>query len=159
MGRVTGRPAAGRCPGSGVPARTPTFAPMKRLLLLLLSLHLLAVSCLPGGNVQELAEASKLWQHHAQDHAASSLVDFFYDHFLAAAHTHDTDGGANKHQSLPFHHVHDYAAPAVFLPPVAARWALLLAPAWSALSASRPAPAVLATHPGMARRCWQPPQA
>ncbi|SDX88766.1 hypothetical protein [Hymenobacter psychrophilus] len=132
---------------------------MKRLLLLLLSLHLLAVSCLPGGNAQELAEAPALWQHHNQDHAASDLADFFYDHFLAAAHTHHDTGGANKHQSLPFHHVHDYAAPAVFLPPVAARWALLVAPAWSALSASRPAPAVLATHPGMARRCWQPPQA
>ncbi|NVO31869.1 hypothetical protein [Hymenobacter lapidiphilus] len=129
---------------------------MKRLLLLLLSLHLLAISCLPGGNAQELAEASVLWQHHDQHHAASGLVGFFYDHFLADAH--HEDGGTDEHQSLPFHHTHDYAAPAVYLPPVAARWVLLV-PRWSALGGSRPLPAVLATHPGMARRCWQPPQA
>ncbi|RFP63556.1 hypothetical protein D0N36_18695 [Hymenobacter lapidiphilus] len=131
---------------------------MKRLLLLLLSLHLLAVSCLPGGNAQELAEASALWQHHDQDHAASGLVGFFYDHFLAHSHSHGEDGGTDEHQSLPLHHTHDYAAPAVYLPPVAARWAVAVF-GWSALSASRPLAAVPATHPGMARVCWQPPQA
>ncbi len=131
---------------------------MKRLLLLLLSLHLLAVSCLPGGDAQELAEASTLWQHHDQDHAASGLVDFFYDHFLADAHAHEQQSGANDHKSLPFHHVHDYAAPAMYLPPVAGRWALAVS-GWPALSARRPAPTLLATHPGMARICWQPPRA
>ena len=84
---------------------------MKRLLLLFLTLYLFTGSLLPGANAHELAEASKLWQHHETEHAGRGFWDFFCDHYFSDTHR---QPNPDKHHSLPFHHAHAYGTQLVF---------------------------------------------
>jgi len=132
---------------------------MTRLLLLLLSVHLFAVSLLPGGNAHELTEMPTLWHHYEAHHADSSLTGFLAEHFLAAPYAQDTqETHGDEHQSLPWHHSHDTTAPAVYLPPVVGNWALV-ALTYRLGTSPRPTLLVLSARPGTARPCWQPPRA
>ena len=128
---------------------------VKRLLLLFLSLHLLGVSFLPGADAHELAEASKLWQHHETEHAGAGFWDFFYDHYLSDTHRHPT---SDEHRSLPFHHAHACGMQLAFF--LAAKpWHPAPLPVYALKSAKKPRPTAEAAPAGTARRCWQPPRA
>ncbi|WP_426491387.1 hypothetical protein [Hymenobacter sp. 102] len=130
---------------------------MSRFLLLLLSFHLLAVSLLPGGDARELTEVASAWQHRTHEHASSTLLDFVYDHFVAAdSHEHSGDHAAD-HQSLPLHHGHDTASAAVYVLPVALTWQPN--PAQYAAASRLPNHAEPAARQGVLRPCWQPPRA
>ena len=149
------------CPNQALPAARSATCPfsisasVKRLLLLFLSLHLLGVSFLPGADAHELAEASKLWQHHETEHAGAGFWDFFYDHYLSDTHRHPN---SDEHRSLPFHHAHACGMQLAFF--LAAKpWHPAPLLVYALTCAKKPRPTAEAAPTGMARRCWQPPRA
>jgi hypothetical protein len=123
-----------------------------RFLTLLLSLHLFAVSLLPGADVHELHDLPTLLAHRQAAHAASGFWAFFYDHYIGDHK--DTDGA---HKALPYHHVHVCAAQVADMPTPPFVWepaalAPLEAADWGAVM--RPGAPI-----AVARAWWQPPQA
>lgn len=127
---------------------------MKRALLLLLSLHLLVVSLLPGADARVLADVSAAREHHEEDHADESIWDFIHDHFLGGAHQH---AGDNAHHPLPFHHGHGTdGVPTLF---VALEVGWQAPAAYSVRAVTRPDRELQMPIGGIVRRCWQPPQA
>ncbi|RTQ47486.1 hypothetical protein EJV47_18860 [Hymenobacter gummosus] len=132
---------------------------MTRLLLLLLSFHLFAVSLLPGADAHELAEVKQAWQHRAAHHADSSLWGFVYAHFVVIGeHEHPGEHAAD-HQGLPLHHhCHDVSCGPMY--PLPAPLHLHPQPLVAYAEAGKlPPHAVPAARAGISRPCWQPPRA
>ena len=129
---------------------------MKRVLPFLLSIHLLVISLLPGGDTRVLLDTAAAQEHHDEDHADSGLWDFVYDHYLGGEHHHDN---GDDHSSMPFHHAHSNVGAVVLFFQASAPFIERGAVPSYASARKQPRLVTPAALRGIIRLCWQPPRA
>ena len=129
---------------------------MKRVLPLLLSLHLLVVSLLPGADTRIVLDIAAAQEHHDTDHADSGFWDFVCDHYWGGEHHHDN---GDDHGSMPFHHAHSSVGAVVLFFQVSAPVFGRSDVSQYASASEQPRLTTPAALLGVSRLCWQPPRA